>query len=50
MLAVEACVGIALLKPEEVRDLVKTTMMGLIDDRSWRVRYMIAEKYTEVYL
>ena len=49
LLAVEACFGIAgLLKSDEVRELIKPTMMQLIEDRSWRVRYMVAEKYIEV--
>jgi len=47
LLAVDACTAIAeLLTPEDTRTLLKPTMMALIEDKSWRVRYMAAEKYT----
>ncbi|KAK6023917.1 HEAT repeat protein [Ostertagia ostertagi] len=33
-----------LLSEESRRDLVRPILMGLFDDKSWRVRYMVAEK------
>ncbi|EPB78712.1 HEAT repeat protein [Ancylostoma ceylanicum] len=30
------------------RDLVRPVLSGLIDDKSWRVRFMVAEKLTEI--
>lgn len=38
----------SLLKPEEVKELVKPILLSLADDKSWRVRYMTADKLCEV--
>lgn len=49
LLAVEGCIAMAgLLSEESRRDLVRPVLNGLIDDKSWRVRFMVAEKLTEV--
>lgn len=49
LLAVEACVSIASLVSEEQRvELVKPSMLALIEDKSWRVRYMVADRFTEL--
>lgn len=37
-----------LLSEDSRRDLVRPVLSGLIDDKSWRVRFMVAEKLTEV--
>jgi hypothetical protein len=29
--------------------LVKPVLISLIEDKSWRVRYMVAEKFTDVW-
>ncbi|NWH67721.1 2AAA phosphatase, partial [Geococcyx californianus] len=49
LLAVEACVSIAQLLPqEELEGLVMPTLRQAAEDKSWRVRYMVADKFTEV--
>lgn len=49
LLAVEACVSIAtLLQQEDVEQLVMPTLRQCSEDKSWRVRYMVADKFTEV--
>lgn len=49
LLAVEACVSIAqLLQQEDVEHLVMPTLRQCCSDSSWRVRYMVAEKFTEL--
>ncbi|NXF89511.1 2AAA phosphatase, partial [Eubucco bourcierii] len=49
LLAVEACVSIAQLLPqEELEALVMPTLRQAAEDKSWRVRYMVADKFTEV--
>lgn len=49
LLAVEACVNIAQLLPQEdLESLVLPTLRQATEDKSWRVRYMVADKFTEV--
>lgn len=49
LLAVEACVSIAqLLRQEDVEHLVMPTLRQCASDSSWRVRYMVAEKLTDL--
>lgn len=49
LLAVEACVSIAALLPrEDVEQLVMTTLRQCATDQSWRVRYMVADKFTDL--
>eukprot|EP00057_Strongylocentrotus_purpuratus_P007987 XP_011662461.1 PREDICTED: serine/threonine-protein phosphatase 2A 65 kDa regulatory subunit A alpha isoform isoform X3 [Strongylocentrotus purpuratus] len=49
LLAVEACVSIAtLLSHEDTELLIMPTMRGCAEDKSWRVRYMVADKFTEL--
>lgn len=49
MLAVEACANIAGLLPmDDTETLVMPTLRDAANDKSWRVRYMVADKYTEV--
>ncbi|XP_057244849.1 serine/threonine-protein phosphatase 2A 65 kDa regulatory subunit A alpha isoform-like, partial [Malurus melanocephalus] len=49
LLAVEACVSIAQLLPqEELEGLVMPTLRQAAEDKSWRVRYMVADKFTEL--
>lgn len=51
LLAIEACVSIAsLLTHEDVNDLVMSTLRLCTSDSSWRVRYMVADKFTEVLI
>lgn len=51
LLAVEACVSIAtILQQEDVEQLVMPTLRQCSGDQSWRVRYMVADKFTEVCL
>ncbi|KAJ1352576.1 hypothetical protein KIN20_008962 [Parelaphostrongylus tenuis] len=48
-LAVEGCIAMAgLLNEDNRRDLVRPILAGLMDDKSWRVRFMVAEKLTEI--
>ena len=49
LLAVDACVSIAtLLQQEDVEQLVMPTLRQCASDQSWRVRYMVADKFTDV--
>ncbi len=49
LLAVEACVSISgLLQTEDVEQLVMPTLRQCTEDKSWRVRYMVADKFTEL--
>ncbi|XP_077985024.1 serine/threonine-protein phosphatase 2A 65 kDa regulatory subunit A beta isoform-like isoform X1 [Glandiceps talaboti] len=49
LLSVEACVSIAsLLNHEDVENLVMPTLRVCAIDKSWRVRYMVADKFTEL--
>ncbi|XP_072125774.1 serine/threonine-protein phosphatase 2A 65 kDa regulatory subunit A beta isoform-like [Mobula birostris] len=49
LLAVEACVSIAQLLPQEdLEALVMLTLRQAMDDKSWRVRYVVADKFSEV--
>lgn len=49
LLAIEACGSIAsLLSSEDTEHLVMPTLKEAAGDKSWRVRYMIADKFTEV--
>ncbi|MFH4983189.1 hypothetical protein AB6A40_009898 [Gnathostoma spinigerum] len=49
LLSVEACIAIAALLTEEQRkELIKPILMNLIEDKSWRVRYMVADNLTDV--
>ncbi|XP_072125789.1 serine/threonine-protein phosphatase 2A 65 kDa regulatory subunit A beta isoform-like [Mobula birostris] len=49
LLAVEACVSIAQLLPQEdLEALVMPTLRQAVDDESWRVRYVVADKFSEV--
>lgn len=51
LLAVEACVSIAqLLSQEDLEALVMPTLRQAAEDKSWRVRYMVADKFSEVKL
>lgn len=51
LLAVEACVSIAqLLSQEDIEALVMPTLRQATEDKSWRVRYMVADKFSEVKL
>lgn len=47
----EACVSIATLLPQEdLETLVMPTLRQAAEDKSWRVRYMVADKFSEVIL
>lgn len=49
LLAVEACVSIAqLLSQDDLEALVMPTLRQAAEDKSWRVRYMVADKFSEV--
>lgn len=49
LLAVEACVSIAqLLSQDDLEVLVMPTLRQAAEDKSWRVRYMVADKFSEV--
>ena len=49
LLAVEGCVAMASLLSEDARkELIRPVLANLIDDKSWRVRYMVAEKLTDI--
>jgi len=46
---VEAGVSIATLLPQEdLEALVMPTLRQAAEDKSWRVRYMVADKFSEV--
>lgn len=45
----EACASIAsVLSKEDIEHLVAPTLNSASKDKSWRVRYMMADKFTEV--
>ena len=49
LLAVEACASMAALLPsEDTEQLVMPTLREAANDKSWRVRYMVADKFSEV--
>ena len=49
LLMVEVCVNIAQLLPQEALEaLVMITVCQAAEDTSWHVRYMVAEKFTEL--
>jgi serine/threonine-protein phosphatase 2A regulatory subunit A len=49
LLAVEACVIIAsLFKHEDIEKYLMTSLKLAIDDKSWRVRYVVADKFVEL--
>lgn len=49
LLAVEACIVLAtLFKPDDVEKLLLTSIKQAIDDKSWRVRYVVADKFVEL--
>ena len=49
LLAVEACAVVAtLLSTDDTEQLVMPTLREAANDKSWRVRYMVADKFTEV--
>jgi serine/threonine-protein phosphatase 2A regulatory subunit A len=37
-----------MLTPEEAKTLVISTLRSLYSDKSWRVRYVVAEKFVRV--
>lgn len=49
LLAVEACVSMAsLLQQDDTETLVMPTLRQAAEDKSWRVRYMVADKFIEL--
>ena len=49
LLAVEACAAIAsILERDDIEQLVIPTLSSAAKDKSWRVRYMVADKFCEV--
>ena len=49
LLAVEACASMAALLPsQDTEALVMPTLREAANDKSWRVRYMVADKFSEV--
>ena len=49
LLAVEACVAIAsVLDKEDTEHQVVPTLTAAAKDKSWRVRYMVADKFCDV--
>lgn len=51
LLAVEACAAIAgTLGKEDIEQLIVPTLNSAAKDKSWRVRYMVADKFVEVLL
>ena len=49
LLAVEACAAIAsVLNKEDTEQQVVPTLTSASKDKSWRVRYMVADKFCEV--
>lgn len=49
VLAVPAGISLAqTLTPEEVKASVLNTLKLLMNDKSWRVRYMVADNFVEV--
>ena len=49
LLAVEACAAIAsVLSKEDTEQQVVPTLTSAAKDKSWRVRYMVADKFCDV--
>lgn len=49
LLAVQSCSSIAqLLSHSDIEHLIMGTLREAASDKSWRVRYMLADKFTEV--
>lgn len=49
LLAVEACVSMAgLLQQEDTEMLVMPTLRQAAEDKSWRVRYMVADRFIDL--
>lgn len=53
LLAVDGCVAIARLltrsgNPEDTAQYIMPTLKASAEDKSWRVRFMVAEKFTEL--
>ena len=49
LLAVEACAAIAsVLNKDDTEQLVVPTLTSAAKDKSWRVRYMVADKFCDV--
>ena len=49
LLAVEACAAIAsVLEKEDTEQQVVPTLTSAAKDKSWRVRYMVADKFCDV--
>jgi len=49
LLAVEAGIAVAALLPSaDVEQLIMPTLRQSAEDKSWRVRYMVADKFTEL--
>ena len=49
LLAVDACAAIAsILSHDDTEALVMPTLREAANDKSWRVRYMVADKFIEV--
>ncbi len=47
----EACAAIAgALSKEDIEQLIVPTLNSAAKDKSWRVRYMVADKFVEVHL
>lgn len=45
----EACVSIASLLPQEdTEQLLMPTLRQSAEDKSWRVRYMVADKFVDL--
>lgn len=49
MLAVEACITIAtLFKHDDIEKYLLSAIKQAIDDKSWRVRYVVADKFVQL--
>lgn len=49
LLAVDACCVVAsLLSPEDIEKSVVPLLRSAAEDKSWRVRYMVADKFTDL--
>lgn len=49
LLVVEALISISeLFTNEEISKYLMNVLRGLSNDKSWRVRYMVADKYVQV--
>ena len=48
-LSVDSCIALGnKLSPEEVVEHLLPTVINLLKDSSWRVRYMVADKFVNV--